>query len=102
MDGVTVVLLLLGLWLLWDIRRTLGLRGRPALPGRPVATTDRGRFPGALPPNRFVVVRWPDGHQFYQGTQGAQARQVYEHLHPRPGEDVEFWELGARRGHKAG
>jgi hypothetical protein len=49
-----------------------------------------------------VVVRWPSGQKHYGGCIGADARQVYEHTHPKPGESVEFWELGARRGVKEG
>lgn len=59
-------------------------------------------YPGAVPPNRFVVVRWPGEVYHYQGCQGAQARQIYEHNHPKPGESVEFWELGTQRGRKVG
>ena len=90
------------LWLIWDVRRALGLRARPSLPGRPKATVHRPDYPGAVPPARYAVVRWPDGHHFYQGCIGAEARKVFEHLHPKPGEEVEFWELGDRRGHKPG
>jgi hypothetical protein len=95
------------LWWVWDIRRALGLRLRPTLRNAPGETipTDRGAtrsFPGAIPPCRYVVVRWPDGHHFYGGCIGAMARRTYEHLHPKPGEEIEFWELGNRRGHKAG
>lgn len=94
--------LLLALWLLFDIRRALGLRARPSLPGRPKPTTAREGYPGAVPPNRFVVVRWPEGRLVYQGCLGARAREAYEHAHPAAGEEVEFWELGTRRGHKVG
>lgn len=91
------------LWVLWDIRRVLRLRALPPLMAKsiPAATTREG-FPGAVPPARYTVVRWPDGHHFYDGCQGAEARRIYEHTHPKPGEEVEFWELGERRGHKVG
>lgn len=78
---VVLVGVALVLWLLLDIRRALGLRIRPSLPGSPKATTYRTGFPGAVPPNRFVVVRWPDGVHVYQGCIGADARKVYEHTH---------------------
>jgi hypothetical protein len=96
-------LLVVVLWLLWDIRRTLGLRARPGLPGLPARpTTHRPDFRGAVPPSRFVVIRWPRGLIHYNGCVGALARKEYEHQHPAPGEEVEFWELGDRRGHKEG
>lgn len=91
------------LWLLWDIRRVLRLRAIPPIMAKTVpAARSREGFPGAVPPARFAVVRWPDGHHFYRGCVGAEARRIYEHTHPAPGEEVEFWELGDRRGHKAG
>lgn len=90
------------LWLLWGIRRSLGVRSRVRLPGRSVSPEVRDAFPGAVPPNRYVVVRWPMGRLEYQGCIGAHARQKYEDTHPAAGEEVEFWELGDRRGYKAG
>lgn len=98
--GLTQVFLL---WMVWDIRRVLRVRALPPLLPRsaPKAATREG-FPGAVPPARFVVVRWPDGHHFYSGCEGAVARKAYEHLHPGVGEEVEFWELAERRGHKVG
>lgn len=102
-DPIADLALALLLWLVWDLRRALGLRARPSLPGRPaLPTTDRAAFPGAVPPNRYVVVHWPMGDLRYAGCVGAEARRVWEHTHPAPGEEVEFWELGNRRGHKAG
>ena len=101
---IVVVLLLqaMTLWLLWEIRRALGVRGRPRL--RPLQRPSREwpDFKGAIPPNRYVVVRWPQGRLEYQGCIGAKARETYEHTHPAAGEEVEFWELGDRRGQKVG
>lgn len=91
------------IWFLVDIRRALRLRALPS--PRPKAVTAGGAregFPGAVPPSRFVVVRWPDGHHFYSGCDGAKGRKMFEHTNPAPGEEVEFWELGDRRGHKVG
>jgi hypothetical protein len=89
------------LWLLWDIRRALRLRPRPRFArSNAKAETRRAQFPGAVPPERFVVVRWPQGLKHYGGCDGASARKVYEHQHPSPGEEVEFWELGDCRGRK--
>ena len=103
MTWVLLGLLLLEGWVLWDIRRVLRLRALPpVLPPAPAAVADRPGYPGAVPPDRYVVVRWPDGHRFYRGCVGATARKTYEHLHPAPGEEVEFWELSSRRGHKVG
>lgn len=100
MIWILAVPLAVALWWLWEIRKTLGLRARPIvrLPSTPKLR--RPDFRGAIPPNRFVVVRWPDGLLFYQGAYGAEARKMYEHTHPGPGEEVEFWELGECRGHK--
>ena len=86
----------------WDTRRVLRLRAVPGLPRLVPKASTRAGFAGAVPPARYVVVRWPDGHHFYHGCQGAEARKVYEHTHPAAGEEVEFWELGDRRGHKVG
>lgn len=99
-----ILLLLVGIaWELWEVRRALGLRARPALPRRhSLPTARRPDYRGAVPPARFAVVRWPDGHHFYLGCEGAAARRMYEHTHPAVGEEVEFWELGDRRGHKEG
>ena len=91
------------LWLLYEIRTALGVRGRPALlPTRPKATSARADFQGAIPPERYVVMRWPLGVKHYGGCNGAAARREFEGQHPRAGEEVEFWELGDRRGHKVG
>lgn len=57
-------------------------------------------YAGAVPPNRFVVVRRPTGTLEYQGCLGAKAREVFEHTHPRVNEIVQLWELGTCRGHK--
>jgi hypothetical protein len=92
-------------YLLWDIRRALGVRGHPVpMVFQPAQkpSPDRPGFAGAIPPNRYVVVRWPQGRLEYQGASGASARMAYEHTPPAVGEEVEFWELGNRRGHKAG
>ncbi len=81
--------------LVWEAGKAAGLAeptGAPARPG----------FPGAVPPSRYVVVRWPDGHHFYSGCSGAEGRRMYEHTPPGKGETVEFWELGSRRGYKVG
>lgn len=102
MIAVVLALQLALLWLLWDVRRVLRLRAVPSLPKPLPAPGVREGFAGAIPPARYTVVRWPDGHHFYDGCQGAQARKVYEHTHPGAGEEVEFWELGDRRGHKVG
>lgn len=94
-------LLLIALWWLWEIRRTLGIRKRPRL----VRTSGARRafregFKGAVAPNRFVVVRWPDGLLFYEGARGALARECYDRNHPSAGEEFELWENGDCRGHK--
>ena len=102
MIWVLLGLHLVCLWLLWEIRRSLGVRGRPRLLARQTPTVARPDFPGAIPPNRYVVVRWPQGRLEYQGCVGSLARQVYEQATPNAGEEVEFWELGNQRGHKAG
>lgn len=103
MTWLLLALLLVLVWEMWEVRRALGLRGRPGVPTlAPRPTTHRPDFQGAVPPNRYAVVRWPDGHHFYRGCVGALARQMYERTHPGPGEEVELWELGDRRGHKAG
>lgn len=97
MTWLLVLPLALALWWLWDIRRVLRVRHlTPVAPRRGT----RANFAGALPPNRYVVVRWPKGTLEYAGCQGATARQVYEHAHPRHGEEVELWEQGTCRGHK--
>ncbi len=70
--------------------------------GEPEGVPTRPGFVGAVPPSRYVVVRWPDGHHFYSGCSGAAARKMYEHTPPAKGETVEFWELGSRRGYKVG
>ena len=103
MTWVVVLLLVPVLWMLWDIRRALGLLGHPGhtfFPKPQPPASHRPEFRGAIPPNRYVVVRWPQGWLEYQGCVGAQARTTYEHTHPAPGEEIEFWELGDRRGHK--
>jgi hypothetical protein len=101
MTWLLLVPLAVALWWLWDIRRALRLG---ALPARRSSTalerTRRPDFPGAVPPNRYVVVRWPMERLEYAGCIGAKAREVYEHSHPGSGEEVEFWELGVCRGHK--
>ena len=102
MTYASLAVSLIVLVLVWDIRRALGLRNRPTFQPAARETSNRRDFRGAVPPNRYCVVRWPDGHHFYNGCVGSQARQLYEHTHPQPGEEVEFWELGDRRGHKAG
>lgn len=100
MDWVLLGLLVLVLWWLWDIRRVLGVRRLLyPLTSRPVSRSREG-FRGAVAPARYVVVRWPSGQYVYNGCQGAEARTIYEHAHPAPGEEVEFWELGDCRGHK--
>ena len=102
-EGVLLLGLLVVLWWTWDIRRALGLRAR--VRGVHTSTKQaiaRAEFRGAIPPERFVVVRWPQGLKHYGGCYGAAARQVYEHQNPLPGESVEFWELGDRRGEKVG
>ena len=102
-EGGLLLGLLVVLWLLWDVRRALRLRWRPR-----VARTSQSQaraqveFRGAVPPERYVVMRWPGGIKHYGGCLGADARKTYEHQHPKPGESVEFWELDARRGVKEG
>lgn len=102
MTWVLVGLQVLACWWIWDVRRAMGLRARPTLPHRSVETKARPDFKGAIPPNRYVVVQWPSGNHVYRGCIGAEARKIYEHTHPAVGEEVEFWELGNRRGHKVG
>jgi hypothetical protein len=92
-------------YLLWDIRKALGVRGHPVplfLQPAQKHPQHRPSFRGAVPPNRYVVVRWPEGRLVYQGCVGAKAREVYEYTPPGPGEHVEFWELDERRGVKEG
>ena len=102
MTWALAAMLALALWWLFDIRRALRLRAVPRI-GRTQKPTSQSLFGGAVPPNRFVVVKWPTGQLAYQGCIGARAREVYEHTHPgAPGESVEFWELGSRRGIKEG
>lgn len=57
-------------------------------------------YPGAVAPNRFVVVIWPSGRNAYAGCVGALARKTYEHAHPNTGEAVEIWDQAVCRGHK--
>ena len=103
MIWVVLGLQVLVCWWLYDIRRALGLRARPRLLApTPAPAKDRTAFPGAVPPNRYVVVRWPQQRLEYAGCAGGRAREVFEAAHPAPGEDVEFWELGSRRGIKEG
>ena len=103
MTALLVALALGQLWLLWDVRRALRLRLRPSVTRTSAkAAAIRDRFPGAVPPERFVVMRWPQGLKHYGGCEGARARTTYEHQHPAPGETVEFWELDNRRGVKEG
>jgi hypothetical protein len=102
MTEATLVLQALVLWLLWDIRRALRLRARPFVRTNAKAEARRAAFAGAVPPERYVVVRWPQGLKHYGGCLGAEARKTYEHQHPKPGESVEFWELGDCRGVKEG
>ena len=103
MSWVLLVGLALALCWLWDIRRVLGLRARPSLPvSDPKPALVRADFQGAMRPNRFIVVRWPDGSLYYQGSLGAAARDVYTNNHPRPGESLELWEHGHRRAIKEG
>lgn len=96
------------LWLLWRFRRYVERRvlvweaARSAGISESDAATPRPGYPGAVPPNRFVVVRWPGELYFYQGADGSAAKKMYEHTHPGKGQEVEFWELGSRRGHKVG
>ena len=96
LDLLVLALLVLLVWRTWPPRQT----PRPRVPTPPGETATVDGFRGAVPPNRFVVVRWPQGRLEYQGCIGGRAREVYEHTHPAKGEVVEFWELGTRRGHK--
>lgn len=99
---VDVTLLVPIAWWLWEIRRALGLRARPRSRFAKKATPSlrRADFKGAVPPNRFVVIRWPDALFLYQGTGGAAAREAYARNHPSIGEEIEFWENTECRGHK--
>jgi len=98
MDWVLLGLLLGALVLLWDLRRRQPRTHVPRAGSK--AERKRRDFPGAVPPNRYVVVRWPQGRLEYQGCIGAHARRVWEHTHPAQGEEIEFWEMGDCRGHK--
>ena len=83
-------------------RILVGIASKEAGLAEPEGVPTRPGFPGAVPPARYCVVRWPDGHHFYNGCGGAEARRMYEHTPPAKGEVVEFWELGSRRGYKVG
>jgi hypothetical protein len=93
-------LLALALYWLWEIRRALGFRTRPRFVRRLTPSYSRADFRGAIPPNRFVVIRWPDGLHLYGGCLGAKAREAYDAHHPAIGEEIELWELDACRGSK--
>ena len=99
------VLICWNCWQCYRIAQTLGARTSP-LPvrvvGPPASASVRPSegFLGALAPNRFVVVRWPQGMMHYQGCLPGLARQTYEHSHPLPNESVELWENATCRGHK--
>lgn len=100
---LNLVALAVLIWLVWDIRRALRLRTLPPLPSfSRTPVTSQSAFTGALPPERYVVIRWPQGQKHYGGADGAAARKVYEYAHPLPGETVEFWENSDRRGEKVG
>jgi hypothetical protein len=92
-----------GLWAAWEFRRLRrvleGVRRVPVpLTGSaPLAPTG---FRGAVPPNRFVVVKWPGEIYLYQGCLGAMARNAYVNNHPIAGERIELWENGDCRGSK--
>jgi hypothetical protein len=101
MGWVTVGLLVLGLYWLWEIRRTLGVRARTRLVRRLTPTSLRREgFKGAIPPARYCVVRWPDGLHLYNGCYGAQAREAFDRNNPEAGEEIELWELDNCRGVK--
>jgi hypothetical protein len=101
MEWVTVGLLVLGLYWLWEIRRTLGLRAKVRiLPALRKQRLRRADFRGAIPPARYCVVRWPDGLHLYNGCYGAQAREAFDRNNPASGEEIELWELGDCRGVK--
>jgi hypothetical protein len=53
-------------------------------------------------PEPFTVVREPGSVTLYHGPRGAAARQVYEQAQPAPGESIELWARGERRGHRVG
>ena len=104
MTWLLVLPLGLALWWLWDIRRLLNLRliPRKQVVIGPADATIRASetYRGAVAPARYEVVRWPSGTVHYNGSHPTQAKQVYEHQHPIPGEAVELWEQGTCRGHK--
>lgn len=100
MTEAILALSVVQLVLLWQIRRAVGLRVKPRIPLVQKTSYRRADFRGALPPNRFAVVRWPDGLHLYQGCVGAKAREVYDQHHPAQGEEIELWELGDCRGSK--
>lgn len=99
MTYVLLVLLVLALRWIWEIRKAVQRPSPSPVPG-PVTDAPAG-FTGAVPPERYVVMRWPSGQKHYGGCIGAQAREVFEHNHPGTGEAVELWELGTCRGRKA-
>jgi hypothetical protein len=101
MDWAILACLVLALYWLWEIRRVLGVRSRTRLVRRLTPQSlRRDGFKGAIPPARFVVVRWPDGLYFYNGCYGAQAREAYDRNNPQAGEEIELWELGNCRSVK--
>jgi hypothetical protein len=92
--------LVLALYWLWEIRRTLGVRTPSRLVRRLTPSLRRADFRGAIPPARYCVVRWPDGLLLYNGCYGAQAREAFDRNNPQAGEEIELWELGNCRGVK--
>jgi hypothetical protein len=57
-------------------------------------------FPGAVAPNRYLIIFWPTGRVAYAGCLAGLARQTYENSHPAKGEAVEMWDQGTCRAHK--
>jgi len=107
---MNVILCLALAWLIYDVgrfRRLIVGKQVPRLTTprhshpKEVATSPV-HYPGAVPPNSWVVVRWPGEIYHYKGCAGAEARQKYEYNHPAPGEAVEIWNLGTQRGRKIG
>lgn len=108
MTYVELVLIAGLYWWVWDFRREVRTRvlveaaTRAAGLGEPDTAPVRSGFAGAVPPARYVVVRWPGELKFYNGCDGSAAKKMYENTAPGKGETVEFWELGSRRGYKVG
>ena len=99
---------LVSLWNAWQchrIAKALGARVDPrrvTVVGPPASASVRppDGFLGAVAPNRYAVVRWPEGVMHYQGCVPGLARQTYEHSHPLAKESIEIWEGSVCRGHK--